>query len=231
MPVSTPIYNFFESYGYGYNPNRETMAQFWHLCDERGWGKFDSEKKEALNNLRDAMAIQFNLFYGTDEHDPGVWEKFFTQLRVEKIPATLKECKDLSQTIYVNICDLVDHSIKRKSIQIFKTSEELAKYSRSKGKIFPVKQASAGELLKFLLRSMVGTYEGNKTSRGLEGGHEARPGGRGRCCNNFNKLTSEVPNMETGGVQTTRTVKSHRRKIKSSMRRSSFDNDIVLLLK
>ncbi|KAH8823392.1 hypothetical protein DL96DRAFT_1502552, partial [Flagelloscypha sp. PMI_526] len=153
-PSQTPISMFFYGYNYPYDHNEETMAQFWRMCDQRGWGKFDSAKTDALDKLRDAMAIQFNHYYGTDQDSREVWVRFFAQLGVEEVPAKVKECKALSQTIHVNICDLVDNSIRRKDLQIFETSDELAAYSRSSGKIFPLTQAYAGGLLKFLLREI-----------------------------------------------------------------------------
>jgi hypothetical protein len=57
--------------------------------------------------------------------------------------------------VFVNIVDLVDSRRRRHSVPTFDTLEELAQYSKREHKIFPREQASAGNLLKYLLHEIL----------------------------------------------------------------------------
>ncbi|KAJ3773145.1 hypothetical protein FB446DRAFT_642217 [Lentinula raphanica] len=127
------------------------MPQFWELCDQYGWRRNSQEGKEALNQIRNAIALQFNAIYGSDENSLNGWHNLFRALQTPEIPETVKDCKERIKTIHVNICDLVDHFEDSKPRQ-FPSAEILAEYSRTSKKIFPRKNAYAGGLLKYLLR-------------------------------------------------------------------------------
>ncbi|KAJ4490647.1 hypothetical protein J3R30DRAFT_3278865 [Lentinula aciculospora] len=178
--ILNPIHLFFERYSeFRYNPSRETMAQFWEMCDCYHWDKEDDERTEALAGIRDAIAQQFNAFYGDDADSLEGWHSLFRALQIQDVPDTVKGCKDLIETIHVNICDLVDH---KEDVPLKHPSEDaLAEYSRSSGKIYPRENAYAGGLLRFLLRQIYGKYRGRRRKGGQgEGGGQSRGGSRRR---------------------------------------------------
>lgn len=64
---------------------------------------------------------------------------------------------------HVNLCDLLDTTRQRSEVKVFSSSNELRLYTINTGKFFPKVDAYAGGLLKYLLREITGTYEGNRT--------------------------------------------------------------------
>ncbi|KAJ3997377.1 hypothetical protein F5050DRAFT_1435198 [Lentinula boryana] len=172
--ASNPIQAFFEHYGlFDYNPARETMAQFWELCDLYNWDGESDERKEALAEIRGAIAQQFNAFYGSDAESLNGWHSLYQALQIADIPDTVQGCKDMIETIHVNICDLVDH--KEDVPKKHRTEAELAEYSRRTGKIYPRENAYAGGLLRFLLRQITGEYHGRRRDGG---GRKGRQGSK-----------------------------------------------------
>ncbi|KAJ3864694.1 hypothetical protein EV359DRAFT_40457 [Lentinula novae-zelandiae] len=180
---SNPIQLFFSLYSeFTYDPSGKTMAQFWELCNLYGWDRNSDERAEALTKMRDAIAQQFNAFYGTDADSLDGWYNLFQALRVQ-IPDTVKGCKDLIRTIHVNICDLVDYSLGEQNVppELHVSQEALAGYSRREGKIYPRENAYAEGLLRFLLREITGTYQGRRGKDGQRrGGRRGRLNRRGR---------------------------------------------------
>ncbi|KAJ3730638.1 hypothetical protein C8R42DRAFT_650760 [Lentinula raphanica] len=172
MSGSNAIREFFDNYpGFSYNEASETMAQFYALCDLHGWERGSEEREEALDGIRNAIALRFNAVYGSDADSLDEWHNLFRRLKIFDIPSTVKDCKERIKTIHVNICDLVDHRP-----MLFSSESELADYSRSTGKIYPKDNAYAGGLLRFLLRQISGpgAYHGQRRS----GGHGQARGGR-----------------------------------------------------
>ncbi|KAJ3746104.1 hypothetical protein DFH05DRAFT_1483715 [Lentinula detonsa] len=176
--ASNPIQAFFERYGsFDYDPAGETMPQFWKLCDLYNWDRDSDEREEALTEIRDAIAQQFNAFYGSDVESLNGWHNLYRALQIADIPDTVQGCKDMIETIHVNICDLVDH--KEDVPQKHSTEDELAEYSRRTGKIYPRENAYAGGLLRFLLRQITGEYHGKRRDRGQQrGGRKGRQGSK-----------------------------------------------------
>ncbi|KAE9390058.1 hypothetical protein BT96DRAFT_959870 [Gymnopus androsaceus JB14] len=166
-----------------YDPTGETMPQFWKLCDQNGWERDTPERDEPLDGIRNAIALQFNAFYGSNVDDLNGWHNLCRALRVQDLPDTVNGCKAIVKKIHVNICDLVDYSLgKQEELPKLHDSEpELAAYSRSSGKIYPRENAYAGGLLRFLLRQITGKYMGNRNrGRGRGRGRGGRQGRGGR---------------------------------------------------
>ncbi|KAF9072490.1 hypothetical protein BDP27DRAFT_1418102 [Rhodocollybia butyracea] len=185
------IQTFFEQYPeFTYDPASETMAQFWQLCNHMGWAHNTSERKEALGGIRNAIAQQFNAFYGGSAEDLNGWHNLYRALRVPDVPDSVAGCKALVPTIHVNICDLVDYSLhgQEMDVALHGSQEELAEYSRKNGKIYPRENAYAEGLLRFLLREIYGKYQGRRREgaggrrrdRGRRGGKGGRRGRAGR---------------------------------------------------
>ncbi|KAJ3730639.1 hypothetical protein C8R42DRAFT_568844 [Lentinula raphanica] len=174
--ISNPIKAFFDNYpAFRYDGAKETMPQFRELCDQYGWRRNSQEGKEALNQIRNAIALQFNAIYGSDANSLNGWHNLFRALQTPEIPETVQDCKERIKTIHVNICDLVDHFEDSKPRQ-FPSAAILAEYSRTSEKIFPRENAYAGGLLKYLLREFFSRYKGRRGRGGTKRSKSRREG-------------------------------------------------------
>ena len=96
--TANPIREFFDQYPeFSYDPTEETMAQFWGLCNLKGWEHDNPERNEALNDIRNAIAQQFNQFYGSDVNDLNGWHNLCQALQVGDLPDTVNGCKAVSK--------------------------------------------------------------------------------------------------------------------------------------
>jgi hypothetical protein len=66
---------------------------------------------------------------------------------------------------HVNLCDLLDSANQGKRVRIFNNVHDLRKYTLETQRIFPKEEAYAGGLLRYLLREIVGTYNGPNRRR------------------------------------------------------------------
>ena len=66
------------------------------------------------------------------------------------------------KNIHVNLSDLLDGGRSGAEVQTFDSQKELAAYTISEGRFFPKEQAYAGGVLRYLLREILGTYQGHK---------------------------------------------------------------------
>lgn len=66
---------------------------------------------------------------------------------------------------HVNLCDLLDTTRQRSKVQVFASEHDLREYTLRTSRFFPLEEAYAGGLLKFLLREITGSYHGNRTLR------------------------------------------------------------------
>ncbi|CAE6411270.1 unnamed protein product [Rhizoctonia solani] len=131
------------------------MAQFRQLEQEHGesWSKEDLD--QARIGFRNALAKDFNDFYGTDENDLASWQKLCTVLNLGNIPNELESCRKLVKSKYVNIVDLVETPYSGEPVEHFKSEAELSAYTKRTGKYFPRDNANAGNLLQYLLRRII----------------------------------------------------------------------------
>ncbi|KAJ1309453.1 hypothetical protein OPQ81_006229 [Rhizoctonia solani] len=149
-PPLTHVERFFAKYpSYKYNPSQHIMAEFYRLCAS---GVTNREKARQI--FRDALTLDFNEMYGTDEDDLGAWQRLCRVL-VTDVPAEIEGCRKIIQSSFINIIDLVDTQITGDPVLQFKSETELSSYTRTTGKYFPNDSEHAGRLLKFLLRFIV----------------------------------------------------------------------------
>jgi hypothetical protein len=54
------------------------------------------ESQEARDHLNDALVLQFNVVYGTDETNLSSWHKLCRTLQISAMPSTVQSCKEAS---------------------------------------------------------------------------------------------------------------------------------------
>ncbi|KDN35281.1 hypothetical protein RSAG8_11716, partial [Rhizoctonia solani AG-8 WAC10335] len=160
----THIRAFFNKYPtFDYKPTKPVMGQFYAMCDYFKWdGKkdrngqyIDPRRKAASEGFKDSLTLQFNAIYGTDENSLVAWQNLCIVLNLGDVPEELNACRNLVRSMYVNIIDLLEVPITLEFVHHFKSEEMLSRYTKGTGKYFPLNNAYAGGLLKFLLRRIM----------------------------------------------------------------------------
>ncbi|KAF8599061.1 hypothetical protein BDV93DRAFT_560715 [Ceratobasidium sp. AG-I] len=147
------IQAFFWNYiSFDYDPSEPVMDEFRRMCAEYGWKDNDKRKKDARGGIQDALALQFNEIYGTDVNDLSAWQNLCRVLQFPSVPGDLDLCRQLVDSTFVNIVDLIDTGATGQPIRHFGSEEELSRYTKITRKFFPRNNIKAGSLLKFLLR-------------------------------------------------------------------------------
>ncbi|KDQ18857.1 hypothetical protein BOTBODRAFT_28344 [Botryobasidium botryosum FD-172 SS1] len=167
---------YFAQYkGFTYDPSESIMLEFYRLCDHYRWDKENPKRKKARERLAVAMAKQFNDIYGTDVNDVNSWRKLCQVLAIDPIPEGLKACRKIVLDTHVNIVDLTDTETTGEAVVLFDSEKQLSEYTKATGKFYPLDEAHAGGLLKFLLRQILNPHLSHRGQGGR------RPGrGRGR---------------------------------------------------
>jgi hypothetical protein len=167
-----PLKIFFSQYSrFQYQPRNPPITEFNRLCEEHRWKKKkrSAEKKDAREEFNIAIKKEFNSLYGSDENDINNWYKLCHVLRIDPVPNTLKECREVSARLrgpfdfslssqavsrkHVNLVDLVQGS--RENIQIFKSEKELSEYTKETEKFFPKENVVDGGVLRALRRQIL----------------------------------------------------------------------------
>ncbi|KAJ7587856.1 hypothetical protein C8J56DRAFT_786464 [Mycena floridula] len=110
------------------------------------------QRKEYL--AREA-AKDFLKHFGSKSDDLAAWRSLCWTMGVEKsFLATVAECEESLEGVFVNIYDLIDAAnAGRIASPIFSTAEELAKYTASHKKFYPCEAAQGNDFFKrFLVR-------------------------------------------------------------------------------
>jgi len=179
QPAATHLDEFFANYPtFSYDPSESVMLEFYRMCDFFNWDKDDQEKKDARELLAAAMSKQFNDIYGTDVRGVDSWRKLCQVLGMTPIPEGLEACRNAVLKTHVNIVDLLDTPETGKAVVLFDSEEQLSIYTKDSGKFFPLDEAHAGGLLKFLLRRILNPH---LSGRGKRGRRTGRGRGRGRA--------------------------------------------------
>ncbi|KAG9090987.1 hypothetical protein FS749_000156 [Ceratobasidium sp. UAMH 11750] len=142
---------------FDYDPLQPVMDEFYRMCDKFWPNREDKDnpkRQEARDGFRDALTQQFNAIYGTNKKSLTAWQNLCDVLQLADIPDNLKECRELVQSTYVNIVDLVDVPVTQIPVEHFGGEQELSDYTKRTGKYFPKENAYAGGLLRFLLRQI-----------------------------------------------------------------------------
>lgn len=76
------------------DPTESVATQLNQLRrQESWWGHRHSLWDNALSKYQEALVLQFNASYGTDENDLATWHRLLARLPVEHMPKTVHECK------------------------------------------------------------------------------------------------------------------------------------------
>ncbi|TCD65123.1 hypothetical protein EIP91_003054 [Steccherinum ochraceum] len=143
---------------FNYDSFSPVMDEFHGMAKALHWGskKIQKEKRK----LRDALAMQFNDYFGTDVDDVNAWRSMCVVLGVEMIPEDMRACRKIVKRAHANIIDYIDAKRLGQRVRKFPSLKTLAKYTYAEDKVFPKEQAKAGGVLKYLLRtiSVYGEY-------------------------------------------------------------------------
>ncbi|PBK94740.1 hypothetical protein ARMGADRAFT_1029115 [Armillaria gallica] len=151
----TPIQAFFARYPqFSYDRSKETMAQFHDMTSQPQWTK--ATRHEALSEIQSALVQQFNQMYGGDANDLHDWKRLCKVVsRRGMVPNDIGACKVVIKSVYVNICDLVDHPATKVPLPIHDTETALSEYTLSSYyKFFPRGAADGHEMLRLLQRNI-----------------------------------------------------------------------------
>lgn len=98
--TATQINAFFARYStFPYDPTTPVMTEFNRLCKFSNWVAGSRPEQKARGNLRDAMILQFNDFFGTDVNDIQSWHNLCQVLDIVPVPEGLDACKKVRSLI------------------------------------------------------------------------------------------------------------------------------------
>ncbi|KAI8974259.1 hypothetical protein BD414DRAFT_539848 [Trametes punicea] len=152
------------------------VAEFRRLAILSGWKKKSKPYKEKRRELLAAWVTEdFEEEFGANKDSLKAWQKLCRHLGVgENLPlGSTTECHRALHGIYVNLVDLVDSYKTQTRPRIFASSEELAKYIRNTGKVFPIDQARYNPLLREFLVHVHLQVGGRKPRRRRRGRRKA----------------------------------------------------------
>ena len=177
------IDQFFAEYPtFDYHRSESSCSEFHRMCNHFGWakdrhGNYPPERVESYDAFRRAMVECFNNRFGSDVEDQRAWESICAILGVYPIPPSVEGMKevlyrqfgenrtDMNKVVrntHVNLADLLDGGRSGGEVQTFDSQKELAAYTINESRFFPKEEAYAGGVLKYLLREILGTYQGHK---------------------------------------------------------------------
>ncbi|KAG8751877.1 hypothetical protein FRC11_008910 [Ceratobasidium sp. 423] len=155
-----------EYVGFKYDPTKPYMEEFYRMTNHFGWDSRGTEKQQqkfraARKGINKAMVHQFNEIFGK-KNKLAAWRNLCSVLDIAEIPQTRSECEEVIKSLYINICDLMDRAALGSEVQVvhFDSEEELSVYTKLTGKFFPLEEAHAGGLLRFLRRHILVPPEG-----------------------------------------------------------------------
>lgn len=69
------------------------------MANRLHWNK--DERQTRREELRDALALQFNVYYGSRVDDVDAWKGMCAVLGIEDIPEDLKSCRAVRQVPFI----------------------------------------------------------------------------------------------------------------------------------
>ncbi|KAI5801157.1 hypothetical protein EDC01DRAFT_612641 [Geopyxis carbonaria] len=145
---------FFATYtGFTPTPGTSFHESFAALAAHRGWSPTGNAHARAHRKFREALVVEFNNRFGTDDRSLANWQNMCALLGVHPVPTSITQCRKTLKRTHVNLVDLLQaQSVD--DIRVFENYRALRTYTQDNQLFFPKKQAKAGGLLKALLREM-----------------------------------------------------------------------------
>ncbi|TWU71430.1 hypothetical protein ED733_002233 [Metarhizium rileyi] len=148
---------FFAGYGqFNYDATSEVWTEYRRMVQHFGWQPKGRRENTANNRFRAALVQQFGQLYGTDESKLETLQRLCEKLELYPVPASVTACKKAIKKVHVNIIDFIDSERTGEPVHKFRSVRQLAQYTQDNDKFFPKKQAKKNNLLRFLLRGLLG---------------------------------------------------------------------------
>lgn len=93
----SPIDLFFANYvDFDYNPRNAPSDEMVRLQRCYNWERNDPEASEAWSEYRQALVLEFEAWYGTDNDNLSAWHSLCRALQVYPLPTTCAGCQQVS---------------------------------------------------------------------------------------------------------------------------------------
>jgi hypothetical protein len=97
QPCESFLRGFFTNRGsFVYDDTKDAFSQFHELADYLIWDARRAEDAHA--HLQDALTLQFNAMYGTDEANLDAWQYICQVLHALPVPTSIDACKEGSDS-------------------------------------------------------------------------------------------------------------------------------------
>ncbi|KAJ6505546.1 hypothetical protein C8R45DRAFT_861220 [Mycena sanguinolenta] len=128
-----------------HNPAAPLHQEFKLLAAQCGWNRREAQyKREWERCAREEFAHHF----GRDENRLAGWQAMCATVGVKEVPESIKQCKLLLRTTWINIFDLLDAKRTGRPVKKHASAKALREYTKQTGKIFPKKEAKSNQFLK-----------------------------------------------------------------------------------
>ncbi|TFK21862.1 hypothetical protein FA15DRAFT_758437 [Coprinopsis marcescibilis] len=153
-----PLQGFFSQMSQKFDdePSQPASKEFKRLCKTENLTGF--EQREAYRKYKDALVMQFNYNYGTDENNLEAWQHLCRIVGIDPPPRDLREARQAVKETHVNLVELTE-GIDGREVTVFPTEKDLSDYTMGNGLFFPSSNFKAGNLLRHLLRRILNPRE------------------------------------------------------------------------
>ncbi|KAJ6568976.1 hypothetical protein B0H19DRAFT_939456, partial [Mycena capillaripes] len=150
-PSLTNMSAYWDKYpDFVHNPSAPLRQEFKLLAAQRGWKVGGTKYNREWERCgREEFAHQF----GRDENRLAGWQAMCATVDVE-VPESIKKCKQVLRTVWVNIFDLLDAKRTGQPVKKHPSADALRKYSKKNRKIYKLSEAKKNPFLKVLLVDM-----------------------------------------------------------------------------
>ncbi|TBU30262.1 hypothetical protein BD311DRAFT_755082 [Dichomitus squalens] len=138
---------------FDYKPGNCFIQEFRRLARKKNWQ--GDEWKRERRELGRAMIEQFGLICGKDAGDLRSWQNLCSALGVSPIPSTIAKCREILNSLHVNLVDFIHRPKPDEPVQTFKDEVALSEYTLRTGRTFPREDVPERSLLECLLRHIL----------------------------------------------------------------------------
>jgi len=161
---------FFAQYPeYPYDRNAPFRQEFFDLLDWYDWPRKSWERDEAWKAFRIASVKAFGTEFGRDENDPEAWRRLCETAGINPIPRSMEDRRETIMSTHINLVDMHEQRRMGLKARTFATLEELRAYTKETGRRYPLDEAYADGLLRYLLREIDRDYLGHRRPKNWRG--------------------------------------------------------------